>query len=257
MSMEVKMEARRKLIIDLVKQHGEVSMEQLKEIFSHVSEMTLRRDLEVLDQSKQIVRIHGGARSIGAIVGSSEELYANRSQENADKKKIVAEKALQLIEPNTSIFIDSGATATILTHIMPDDNFLIFTSGITCALELTRLKKSVVYMTGGRINRNSISTNGPQIISQLENINFDIAFLGVTGFTMRTGFTVSVFDDCELKRSVISKAQKVVLLMDSSKVGKVMPFTFATPDSIDILVTDGELDSEIVRQLLEREIQVI
>lgn len=251
------MEARRERITHFIEQHGEVSMERLKEMFSNVSEMTLRRDLEILDQSKQIVRIHGGARSIGAIVGSSEELYANRSQENIEKKTLIAKKTLQLLKPNTSIFIDSGATTTMLTHIIPDNNFLIFTSGITCALGLTRLSKSVVYLTGGRLNRNSISTNGPQINSQLENINFDMVFIGVTGFTMKTGFTVSVFDDCELKRTVMDRAHKVVLLMDSGKVGKVMPFTFAMPENIDILVTDDEIDPEIVKQLREREVEII
>lgn len=253
----IKRDVRRERIVEFVRQQGEVSIGQLKQMFPEVSEMTLRRDLEILDQSKQIIRIYGGARSIGAIVGFSEELYTKRSRDNVEKKRLIANKALQLLEPNTSIFIDSGTTTTAFTHIIPDDNFLIFTSGITCALELTRLSKSVVYIMGGRLNRNSISTYGSQIHSQLEHVNFDIAFIGVTGFTIKTGFTVGVFDECELKRNAIEKAQKVVLFMDSSKVGKIMPYTFALPEDIDILVTDGEIEPEIIKYLQEREVEII
>jgi len=80
------------------------------------------------------------AKSIEAIVGLTEELYSKRLLHNVEQKSFIAEKALTLLEPNTSVFIDSGTTTTALARIMPDSNLRIFTSGLTCALELARLK---------------------------------------------------------------------------------------------------------------------
>ncbi|MDP4153918.1 MAG: DeoR/GlpR family DNA-binding transcription regulator, partial [Bacillota bacterium] len=151
------MPQRRELMVQLIQREGQVSISQLKEAFPKVSEMTLRRDLEILNRSGQIVRIHGGAKSIGAIVGLSEELHARRSQENVANKQIISKKALSLLKPNISIFIDSGTTTTAFAHVLPDMDMLITTSGITVAMELIHMTNVSVYLTGGKLNRNSIS----------------------------------------------------------------------------------------------------
>ncbi|NMB11270.1 MAG: DeoR/GlpR transcriptional regulator [Firmicutes bacterium] len=251
------MEARRKRMVELIRQEGEVSIARLKECFSDVSEMTLRRDLEFLDRNKQIVRVYGGAKSIGAVVGLSEEVYAKRSRDNVEEKNLIAKKALRLLQPNMSVFVDSGSTTTALTHIMPDKEFLIYTSGITCAVELARLSKSTVYLLGGELSRNSLSTQGSQPAREIECVNFDIAFLGVTGFTLEKGFTTGLSDDCRLKRTVIDRTREIVVLMDSSKIGKVLPYTFAQLDQIDTVVVDEKIDPDIVQRLEDAEVRVI
>ncbi len=251
------MKKRRKMITELIRTEGEISIMQLREHFPDVSEMTLRRDLEYLDQNGQIVRIHGGAKSIEAIVGLTEELYSKRLLHNVEQKSFIAEKALTLLEPNTSVFIDSGTTTTALARIMPDSNLRIFTSGLTCALELARLKESTIELVGGELNKISLSTFGSHAMRQLENVNFDIAFLGVTGFTMKAGFTTGQFDDCELKRAAMKRAPKVVLLMDSSKIGRVKTYTFASLDDIDAVIVDDDIDQELVKEIKEKEVEVI
>lgn len=248
---------RRSMVQNLVRQKGEVSISELKAHFPEVSEMTLRRDLDFLDQRGHVVRVHGGVKSLECIVGLSEDTYSKRSAENMEQKNLISKKALGLFKPNTSIFLDSGTTTTALSRVMPDQPCDIFTTGVTCAVELANLEKPRVFLAGGNLNKVSLSTVGSQVTSQIGNVNFDIAFLGVTGFTPENGFTTALFDECELKKNAIKKASRVVLLMDSAKIGKVLTYTFASYEDVDVIVSDGNMDQDIIRLMNEKGIEII
>ena len=205
--------------------------------------MTLRNDLKFLDQARQIVRVHGGAKSVEVVIGT-DDLFYKRSTRNMEKKRQITEKAVKLLRPGTSVFLDSGTTATELARVFPDESYLIFTGGISCALELAHLTQSQVHVLGGQMNRFSLSVNGISSVKAIENVNFSIAFLGVTGYSQETGFNCGVEDENELKKAVVRKSERVVALMDSGKVGIVNTFTFAALKDIDIVVSDDELDPE-------------
>ena len=182
------MEMRRNAIAELVNKHGTVSFSQIKEQFPNVSEMTLRTDLKALDAAKEIVRIHGGAKSVQLVIGTDDYL-TRRSVRNIQAKQEIAKKAKQLILPDTAIFLDSGSTTTELARIFPDQSNLIYTTGLSCATELANLTKPVIMLTGGQLNRYSISMYGISAIRELEQVNFHQTFLGVTGYSMKAGFT--------------------------------------------------------------------
>ncbi|MDF1494665.1 DeoR/GlpR family DNA-binding transcription regulator [Caproiciproducens sp. CPB-2] len=237
------MKQRREQIVELVNSEGAVSFAKLKVAFPEVSEMTLRNDLKFLDQARQIVRVHGGAKSVEVVIGT-DDLFYKRSTRNMEKKRQITEKAVKLLRPGTSVFLDSGTTATELARVFPDESYLIFTGGISCALELAHLTQSQVHVLGGQMNRFSLSVNGISSVKAIENVNFSIAFLGVTGYSQETGFNCGVEDENELKKAVVRKSERVVALMDSGKVGIVNTFTFAVLKDIDIVVSDDELDPE-------------
>ena len=113
------MEMRRNAIAELVNKHGTVSFAQIKEQFPQVSEMTLRTDLKALDAAKEIVRIHGGAKSVQLVIGTDDYL-TRRAVRNIQSKQEIAKKAVQLVLPDTVIFLDSGSTTTELARIFPD-----------------------------------------------------------------------------------------------------------------------------------------
>ena len=105
-----------------------VSFAQIKKKFPNVSEMTLRTDLKALDEEKKILRVHGGAKSVQVIVGT--DGFLNRkSVYNISEKKEIARKALALLKPDTTVFLDSGSTATAFAEQIPDDSYLIYTTG--------------------------------------------------------------------------------------------------------------------------------
>ena len=122
------MEIRRNAIVELVNKYGTVSFSQIKEQFSNVSEMTLRTDLKALDEAKEIVRIHGGAKSVQLVIGTDDYL-TRRAVRNIQAKQEIARKALKLIQPDTAIFMDSGSTTTELAKIFPDQSNLILACG--------------------------------------------------------------------------------------------------------------------------------
>lgn len=252
----MKIEERRKKIVELVNKEGNVSFGKLKAQFEPISEMTLRRDLEFLDKSGSVIRVHGGVKSVEVVIGTDDMLF-KRSVRNMEAKELIAQKALSLLRVNTAVYVDSGSTTTLLASHIPDNHYMIFTSGISCAQEMLRLTQAQIHMVGGRINRASQSACSSKSLNYLENINFQTAFLGVTGFSLKNGFTCGAEDECELKRAVIRNTDMVVALMDSSKVGIGSTFTYAMPDEISVVVSDGELDRRTRKALEDAGVTVL
>lgn len=249
-------EQRREKMVEIINREGSISFAKLKENFLQVSEMTLRRDLEFLDRNKRIIRTHGGARSVDVLVGT-DDLYIKRNTRNTAEKIIIAEKAVQLLQENTTIFLDSGTTCTEFARLLPDGPYMIFTSSLSCALELCRLQRAQVHFIGGRVNTASLCVNGAMTMQNLSHINFQTAFLGVTGYISSRGFTCGAEEDCALKRLAISRAEKVVMLMDTQKVGLTSSFTFAGLEDTDVVVSDGLLPEKTRHEFMRSNIEVI
>ena len=241
------MEQRREKIVSLINREGSVSFTKLKENFHQVSEMTLRRDLEYLDRNKRIIRTHGGARSVEVLIGT-DDLYLKRTTRNADEKKIIAEKAVSLVQENTTIFLDSGSTCTEFARHMPDGPYMIFTTSLSGALELARLQQAQVHIIGGHMNASSLSLKGAMTVRDLAMINFHTAFIGVTGYIHSRGFTCGSPEECELKRTVIEHSEKAVMLMESQKIGVTSMCTFARAEDVSAVVSDGGLDEKTLRE---------
>ena len=142
------MEQRRNTIVDLVNQSGNVSFAQLKKKFPQISEMTLRTDLKVLDEAKRIVRVHGGAKSVDVVVGT-DDMLSCRQVRNIEAKQMITQKALAFIRKDTTLFLDSGSTTTMLASCIPDQSNLIYTNSLTCAAELGRLAQPSIHLLGG------------------------------------------------------------------------------------------------------------
>ena len=253
------MEIRRNAIVSLINEKGSVSFGDLKETFRNVSEMTLRTDLKALDKQGMIVRIHGGAKSVGTVqsVISKDDFLNKRATLNTAEKQLIAQKAIQLLQPDEAIFLDSGSTTTMMAASVPDEPRLIYTSGLTCAIELASLAKPRICLPGGILNRYSHSVCGVSAIRELERIHFRQAFIGVTSFSYDTGFSCSIDEEARLKQLAIEHAREVVLLMDSSKLQKHSTFTFAHLDDVDIIVSDGKLPKEFLARCQQQNVRVI
>ena len=239
------MEQRRNAIVELVNREGSLSFVQLKEAFPSVSEMTLRTDLKALDQARRVVRVHGGVKSVEVVVGTDDQ-FGRRTARNASEKQIIAEKAAALLRPNTTVFLDSGSTATAVARCVPDEPMLIFTSGLTCAIELARLEKPKVSIPGGTLNRFSHSVCGVRGIQELEGVHFDLLLLGVTSYSPETGFACGVEEEALLKQTVLHRAEHVAVLLDSSKIDRRSTFRICGLDEVDTVISDGRLLPEFL-----------
>ena len=250
------MEMRRDAIVQLVNEKGSVRFSQIKEAFPNVSEMTLRTDLKALDEENKILRVHGGARSVQVIIGT--DGFLNRkSVHNISEKQEIARKALTLLHPDTTIFLDSGSTTTAFARQIPDRSYLIYTTGLSCATELANLSKPTVMLPGGKLNRYSQSVFGYSAIRELERVNFDQAFLGVTGFHPSVGFSCGISDEALLKETAIRQSGQVIALMDSSKIDVKCSFSFCRLSDIDVVVSDGKLPEEFLDECRKFGVQVL
>lgn len=248
---------RRQIINKCIQKKGEVKIKELEEMFPDVSSMTLRRDLNHLEEEGYIVRTWGGAKSIKHLSEHREENYSSRETENINAKVKIAKKAVKLIDTGRSIFLDSGTTVMCLAEIIPDKSYSIITSGPNIGMEIIKKHNPSITLIGGQLSRNNISISGPNSLDFIKGINVDIAFLAASGFSLESGFTCGDFNECELKKHIINKARKVIMLMDLSKIDKNLPFTFATLKDIDVLITENQPAEEIIKVAEENGVKIL
>ena len=239
---------RRNAVRGLLASKPFVSLHELELMFPNVSSMTLRRDIEYFENQGEAIKVRGGARSMKFITTSMEDTFNLRLSENPDAKEKVALAAIDLIETGRSLFLDSGTTMLKLASLLPDERLTVTTTGPNIAMELIKKNQPIVNTVGGMLNRDNISVSGNQALRQIGDINIDIAFIVPSGISAQNGMTSGNYSECELKKLVVQKARKVVVLMDSSKLDKILPYTFAAISDINTIITDKELPSDITSQ---------
>ena len=218
-----------------IEQKNVVTIKELQTLFPEVSLMTIHRDLDALELRGAVVKFRGGAKSV-KLAGDPE--FNVRMRENNTGKSLIAQKALELIQPHTSIFLDASTTNLALAKILPDINLNIVTTGPSIALELCRLHNPVVTLCCGTMNRKNLALSGQNTLQMLENINIDMAFIGVSGCSVEAGLTCGTEGDMLVKRMVIRKARTSVAMCGHEKFSCLMPHTFARFSDVDYLISD-------------------
>ena len=226
---------RQEQMKSFIEKQNVVTIKQLCQLFPDVSLMTIHRDLDLLEATGAAVKFRGGARSVRH---KGDPEFNERMRRNNQEKSIIAEKALQLIQPHSAIFLDASTTNLALAKILPDINLNIITTGPSIAMELCRLTNPIVTVCCGTINRKNLALSGQNTLEMLSKINIDIAFIGVSGFSLEAGFTCGTEGDMLVKHQVIKKARKSVAMCSSDKFTCLMPYTFATMKDVDYLISD-------------------
>ena len=255
--MVVYMQTRRETIAQLIETQGRISLDELTERFKDVSSMTIRRDLLYLEEKGDIIRIRGGAISIKELQKKREDNLYHRALSNTREKKIIAQKAISVIEVGLSVFIDAGSTSLFFVKQLPDIHYTIITNGLSIALELSKKSMPNIILIGGAVSRNNYATSGKNGIALLRDINIDMAFLTPTAFTIEKGFSCGREAENEIKSIALQKAKQRIILMDSSKIGKVMPYTFATLDDVDAIIVDDKYPLELKDIAFKKNISLI
>lgn len=245
---------RQEQMKEYIEQKNVVTIRQLQELFPNVSLMTIHRDLDALEAGGSVVKFRGGAKSVRH-TGDPE--FNVRMQENTAGKVIIAEKAIHLIQPNTSIFLDASTTNLALAKKLSDMNLNIFTTGPSVALELCRLHNPVVSVCCGTMNRKNLALSGQNTLEMLDKINIDIAFIGVSGCSLDAGFTCGTESDMLVKRKVIQKARTTVLMCGKEKLSALMPYTFAKFEDIDYLISDAQLPESFIQAAQAANVKIL
>ena len=250
------MEERRNAIVSFVNEKGNVTFSQLKLAFPDVSEMTLRTDLKSLDAENRIVRVHGGAKSVEIVLGT-DDLLGRRSVRNVEAKQEIVRKALKYIRPNTTVFLDSGSTTTMLAENWPDQPNFIFTNSLTCAMALSKLKKPKVFMPSGELNEYSLSLCGLETLESLKKISFDTVFIGITSYDTVNGLSCGVLAETQMKRMLLEQQAEKIVLLDTSKVGKKSTFKIDGLENVDVIITENPENDILKQDCMDSETELV
>lgn len=244
-------------IAEILDKRGKLTLEQLEEYFPNVSQMTLRRDLFQLEEEGKIIRVRGGAMSVREVQKTSGEPYTKKTTMNTDEKIIIAQKAADLIDEGSSLFLDGGTTALYLAKEMPDIYCNVFTNGLAVATELAKKKNVMVHLLGGQLIKENLATASAFSSLYFTDTNFEIAIISAAAFTLENGFSCSTQVESELLRVVCKKAKFLYMMLDSSKIGKIKPYTFARAEDINVLITDQDFPDSLKEQFKDKNIVVI
>lgn len=249
---------RREAIEEMLNKNGSVRLDALTDIFPDVSTMTLRRDLIYFEDQGIAIRVKGGAiLASKANQPGEESAYGIREMAHKEAKIAVAKKALQFLETGRSIYLDAGSTLMTFAEMVDDDYYSFITSGINVASKLLEKEHPNVVVLGGYANRNTLSLSGPLSTRILDAVNIDLAFISTSGYTIDNDFTVSNIYEADLKRQIIGKAKQVIVLMDSSKIGKSLPYTFCKTEDVDLLITETSLSDDVVQYMKKKNTQYL
>lgn len=231
-----------------------VTIKELQALFPEVSLMTIHRDLDALVEEGAVVKFRGGAKSV---IHHGDPEFNVRMGENNSGKFIIAQKAMELLQPHSSVFLDASTTNLMLAKSLPDINLNIITTGPSIALELCRLHNPVVTLCCGTINRKNLALFGQNTLEMLDKINIDIAFIGVSGCSLDAGFTCGTEGDMLVKRLVIQKARTSVCMCTHDKLKCLMPYTFANLSDVDYLITDTALPEPFEKAAMQAGLKIL
>ena len=252
------MKDRLVLIEEFIDKNGKVTLHELENAFPNVSSMTLRRDLNRLEENNKILKIPGGAISVNTVLRAKEQDFSERISFNTEEKLEIADKAVKLIEPSTCIYIDGGSTTTYFARALPDDNFYVLTNALTIAETIIRKSKPTVTLLGGDLTKNNFITVGTSCTEFVEKLNIQTAVMATTGYIKETGeFSCGSQAEAQVKRKIIQRADHVIMLLDSSKVGKKPPYTFAKLENIDCMVVDNNFPSSLRNAISNSGVKII
>jgi len=247
-------EERRRAVLDLINHEGRGLVKDLAQRFG-TSQVTIRKDLEVLHSQGAIYRTHGGALPVrtGALLDPS--LREKEKLHRKEKLRIGA-AAARLVQEGQSVVLDSGTTTTMIARKLRElRNLTVITNAVNIAAELAGTAVEVI-LTGGILRENSFSLVGPLAEETLRRLSADVLFLGVDGFDVHFGLTTPNLLEAKVNRVMIEIARRTIVVCDSSKFGRRSLSLIAPPSAVHQTITDSRIPKSDLRALEEAGIEV-
>lgn len=228
---------RRATIMRLLDAKGRVAVGDLSQL-TKVSDMTIRRDLEALEQEGLLKRTRGGAVSVASL--SYEPPYVLRKDTNAEAKVHIGRRVASLLREGETVILDVGTTAVEVARALRGrQNLTVLTSNLWAAAILADEPGIVLLLTGGQARNRERSLVGHLATRAFDDLVFDVFVMGVAGVHQEYGITDYNVAEAQVKRAAIAASQRRIVTADSSKLGKVAFAKLCDLDQIDTIVTDG------------------
>ena len=247
-------EERRRSIVEHLQRDGRVLVADLAKLFE-TSQVTIRKDLEILHSHGLVHRTHGGA--LPSREGALEDPTLREKEKLHRKEKLhIAEAAACLVQEGQVVILDSGTTTTAIARALRKfQNLTIVTNAVNIPAELSGSAVEVI-LTGGTLRKNSFSLVGPIAEETLRRLNADILFLGVDGFDVQYGLSTPNLLEAKVNRVMVEIAKRSVAVCDSSKFGRRSLSLIVPPTSLHEVITDHGIPRSDLRTLKKAGIEV-
>jgi DeoR/GlpR family transcriptional regulator of sugar metabolism len=242
-------EQRQQELLRLLRSAGVLSIRDLTDRLD-VSHMTVRRDIAALERSGQVVSVQGGVRLAEWTSRPTPRERASRAALELPRKQAIAETASQLIEDGMVVFLDAGTTCqSVVPFLAARTDLTVVTNDFHTVVALFEYPAIQAIHTGGEVDVDSGSSSGALAVRVIEELNLDLCFLSTGAWDLSHGVTSPSTDKVILKRAAMESASSVALLADSTKWGSFERFAVAGLDALDIVVTDDDLPTAVVRRI--------
>ncbi len=258
---------RRDRILGILERRRGVSVDELSDELS-VSLVTVRRDLDYLDRKGVLIRKHGGAQAATNLAGNvvqdptavdpkslpgmvPEKKLEEKDNTSMKEKARIAERAARMLRDGDIIFTNSGSTILSFIAAIGSKHVKVITNN-AAAISLTREPGMELIILGGEYRDQSRSFVGEFALNTIKDIYSRYTFLGVNGLSLERGLMTSVYQECSINQAMIANThEKVIVLADHTKMGKVSNFVSSPLSSVHMVITDDQCPNQL-RMDLER-----
>lgn len=241
---------RKKKIIDLLAEDNTISVTDLSKI-TGVSTVTIRNDLNSLQEEGVIVRTHGGA----APAFHKDILTSQRT--NTEQKMRIAKEAADMIQDGDRVMILGGSTPALITKYLLGKRDVHIVTNSTLALQYSRSNPTLkLTLVGGEFEPTTESLVGPLALATLSKFNVSKCFIGTDGFNHKSGFTANLLETAQVAQQMMEQADECIVVADASKDGKTGFAEMAAFDAVSLLIIDSDLSLETYELLTEKGLNV-
>lgn len=240
---------RRTRALQLLQERGAVAVAELGGLFG-VSEVTVRSDLAYLEKRGLILRTHGGATLSER--HQRELSFAAREQTNVELKRRIGVAAAELVVNDSAIVLDASTTALQVARALKQRQWTeltVVTNGIYTALELVGLPGVTTILTGGVVRETAVSLTGALGQELLHKVHATVGFFGSAGLSAQRGLMEANLHEAQLKNAMAAASERVVAVVDHTKLGQVALAAFAPVERIGLVITDSDADPERLAEL--------
>lgn len=247
---------RRALILRMLEQKEEVSVVELSRT-TGISEVTIRKDLTILQARHLLLRTRGGAMRKPVENPNEDTAISKKKMFNFREKQRIGIEAAKMIKEGDFIMLDSGTTTLeIAKNLDRFQHLRILTNSMNIATELLNYKRFDIVLLGGNVRLNSHSVVGPLALSVLRNFSRYKLFLGVDSFSFDNGVSTPNMEEALLNQMMIQQAEKVIAVFDSSKFNKRSYVHIANANELDCIITDQAIPTGMITKLKAANIEV-
>ena len=248
---DIELSENEKTIVNFITREKEISVSQACKILN-ISAATVRKMFTLLEAKGFIERNHGGAT-----LAFKPEITLRQTLHTAEKNRI-AEMAASLINDNETIMMNASSTsALIIKYLNRVSNVNIITNTTLFSSYAKSVPNVNIILLGGLLRGNTDAIIGPTAVQQLDTYFAKYAFIGTAGFSVNNGITAHMYDEAEIPLKMIERAEKSILLTDSSKWDKCSLIKMMELDEMDIIITDTKLSESAQRDIRAKDIELI